>query len=76
MSVTSASSEAQTSEAEESEETDEEYYIANPQVNAYQDEPLAAPGENERRAAEADEDGLLPATLDARFEGRIPLNEW
>ncbi|KAK5854790.1 hypothetical protein PBY51_004954 [Eleginops maclovinus] len=45
-------------------------------VGAYQDEPLALPGENERRQQEVDEDGISVVALDARLKGEIPLNEW
>ncbi|CAH1242315.1 Hypp6571 [Branchiostoma lanceolatum] len=56
-------------------ESEDELFAAG-FVNAYQDEPIAMPGENELRAQEVDEDGILAATLDARLEGRIPLNDW
>lgn len=44
-------------------------------VNPYQDEPLAAEGD-EDIWAENDEDGISPDALNARFERRMPLNEW
>jgi len=50
--------------------------VAEGYVHPYQDEPLAMPGENALREQQADVDGLLPATLDARSERTIPLNEW
>ena len=80
MSEELESSSSETNESSEADATDtesnEEFYVAEGFVNAYQDEPLAEQGENERRAEEVDEDGLRPATLDARLEGRSPLNEW
>ena len=77
MSEELESSSTETNESSEAESTeDEEFYVADEVVNAYQDEPLAMPGENERREEEVDEDGLRAATLDARLEGRTPLNEW
>lgn len=48
----------------------------NAGLYAYQDEPLALPGENELHQQEVDEDGISAVTLDARLEGKIPLNEW
>ncbi|XP_063042850.1 uncharacterized protein LOC134437285 [Engraulis encrasicolus] len=48
----------------------------NAGLDAYQDEPLALPGENELHQQEVDEDGISAVTLDARLEGKIPLNEW
>ncbi|XP_028408797.1 uncharacterized protein LOC114531372 [Dendronephthya gigantea] len=42
---------------------------------AYDDEPLADPEENTDLVTE-DPDGLLPATLEKRLDGRIPLEQW
>ena len=42
---------------------------------AYDDEPLAEPGQNADINPE-DPDGLLPATLEQRSEGRVDLNQW
>ena len=64
------------SEAESETESEQEYYVVNSSVSAYQDEPIAMPGENERNAMQLDEDGLLPATLRGRFDGEIPLSDW
>ena len=73
----SGMSEVQTESEDESQtESEQEYYVANSSVSAYQDEPIALPGENERNAMQHDEDGLLPATLSGRFDGEIPLSEW
>lgn len=56
-------------------ESEEDFIIADSFANAYQDEPLAPPGEEESDE-DADEDGLLPATLEARYDGTTSLNEW
>ncbi|KAI8495272.1 hypothetical protein Bbelb_272580 [Branchiostoma belcheri] len=40
--------------------------VAEGYINAYQDEPLAMPEENDRRAQKTDEDGILTTTLVAR----------
>lgn len=42
----------------------------------YQDEPLASDGGESDDDEETDIDGLTPATLEARFEKRIPVQEW
>ena len=42
---------------------------------AYDDEPLAEPGQNADINPE-DPDGLLPATIEQRSDGRIDLNQW
>ena len=48
MSEELESSSTETNESSEAESTeDEELYVADEVVNAYQDEPLAMPGENE-----------------------------
>ena len=39
---------------------------------AYDDEPLAEPGQN----ADIKPEGLLPATLEQRSDGRVDLNQW
>ena len=47
MSEELESSSTETNESSEAESTeDEEFYVADEVVNAYQDEPLAMPGEN------------------------------
>ena len=42
---------------------------------AYDDEPLVEPGQNADINPE-DPDGLLPATLEQRSDGRVDLNQW
>lgn len=44
----------------------------------YNDEPIASDcsDQNESSDEEADEDGLTPAILEARFEGTVPVQEW
>ena len=58
---------------------DELYHVVRSQVvNAYDDEPLAPPRENDdvEEEEEVDEDGLSPLTLEMRSDGRIPVNDW
>lgn len=74
-------SESQISEISDKSEVGSTYTITESEsddygVGAYQDEPLAQPGENALRQQVVDEDGILAMTLDARQEGEIPLNEW
>ena len=42
---------------------------------AYDDEPLAEPGENAADIPD-DADGISPATLEQRRDNTIPLNQW
>ena len=42
---------------------------------AYEDEPLAEPGENDENV-NPDPDGILPEILEQRSDGRIPVNQW
>lgn len=42
----------------------------------YQDEPLGRSSEEEEVDNEADEDGLTPAILAARYEGTVPVHSW
>ena len=42
---------------------------------AYDDEPLAEPGEASASIPE-DADGILPSVLEERSDGRMPLNQW
>ena len=47
--------------------------------NLNQDEPLAEDGstaEGNEVNEEADEDGLTPIVLEARYEREIPVNSW
>ena len=44
-------------------------------VQPYAKEPLAHPS-NEGEDDEADQDGLTPATLRARFESEVAVNDW
>ena len=50
------------------------HYVASHSF-AYDDEPLAEPGQNADINPE-DPNGLLPATLEQRSDGRIDLNQW
>lgn len=45
-------------------------------TRAYQDEPLARDQDADDGGDEVDEDGIQRATLEARFEGDIPVDEW
>lgn len=55
-------------------ESDQDFYVAENILHAYEDEPLARPGEevNDDR----DEDGILAQTLEDRFERRVSVEEW
>ena len=44
-------------------------------VQPYAEEPLAHPSD-EGEDDEADHDGLIPATLRARFESQVAVNDW
>jgi hypothetical protein len=44
-------------------------------VNPYENEPLADGAANFVSVKE-DADGINPATLEARLEGRVALDEW
>ena len=58
-----------------SEDSDSEEIVATSLVEPYQDEPRAH-SSDEEDDEEEDKDGLSPATLRARFEGEIPVDEW
>lgn len=60
-------------------ENEDEFAIH--QVMAYADEPLALPGPGDDDGPneaddEEDPDGLLPATLEGRYENTVPVTEW
>ena len=61
----------------EDEESDDRM-LAQPGVVAYHGEPLADHSEtpNEENVDVNDPDGLLPETLEARFERQIQVYEW
>ena len=44
-------------------------------VQPYAEEPLAH-SSDDGEGDEADQDGLTPATLRARFESRVAVNDW
>ena len=49
------------------------------QIEPYPDEPLAeddSSGDGNEVDKEADEDGLTPTVLEARYEREIPVNSW
>ena len=65
------------------ESTDEDYNVVCSGYAPYQDEPLAEDGEgseDERGAdnegEEADEDGLTPRVLEARYDRTVAVNSW
>ena len=75
--ISEISSSPEDDETGEGEEEDVEVIYS--QIRPYQDEPLAEdadenPEENE--VDEADEDGLTPAALEARYEREVPVNSW
>lgn len=62
----------------EKEEDDNVQFIFS-QIEPYQDEPLAeddSSREGNEVDEEADEDGLTPTVLEARYEREIPVNSW
>ena len=65
-------------EEEEMEEEEDGYaQVIFSQIEPYQDEPLAeddSVGEGNEVNEEADEDGLTPTVLEARYEKEIPFN--
>ena len=67
-------------EEEEMEEEEDDYaQVIFSQIEPYQDEPLAeddSVGEGNEVNEEADEDGLTPTVLEARYEKEIPFNSW
>ena len=52
--------------------------LAQPGINAYHGEPLAdnSDAQDEENVEANDPDGLLPQTLEARFERQIQVQEW
>ena len=54
--------------------------VAIQQVIAYANEPLALQGDDRPNEAdddgEEDPDGLLPTTLEGRYENIVPVTEW
>ena len=69
-------------EEEEMEEEHDNVQVIFSQIEPYQDEPLAEDdntgerNEVDEEAEEADEDGLTPTVLEARYEREIPVNSW
>ena len=66
-------------EEEMKEEEDDYVQVIFSQIEPYQDEPLAeddSAGEGNEVDEEADEDGLTPTVLEARYEKKIPVNSW
>ena len=66
-------------EEEEMEEEEDSVQVIFSQIEPYQDEPLAEDGstaEGNEVNEEADEDGLTPIVLEARYEREIPVNSW
>ena len=60
-------------------EEDDNVQVIFSQIEPYQDEPLAEDdntGEGNEVDEEADEDGLTPTVLEARYEREIPANSW
>jgi len=46
-------------------------------ITPYANEPLASSSDSDSTESDNDdEDGISPATLEARFEGQAELNEW
>ena len=66
-------------EEEEMEEEEDSVQVIFSQIEPYQDEPLAeddSTAEGNEVNEEADEDGLTPIVLEARYEREIPVNSW
>ena len=66
-------------EEEEMEGEDDNVQVIFSQIEPYQDEPLAeddGTSEGNEVEEEADEDGLTPAVLEARYEREILVNSW
>ena len=68
------------SDLELSSDDDADYGVVQNQVGAYPGEPLANLEDKEDTGpanhAVDDPDGLSPATLESRFEKRVPVNQW
>jgi hypothetical protein len=54
--------------------SESEYHVASQNL-AYDDEPLAEPGQDVD-IIPYDADGLPPSVLEERSDGRMPLNQW
>lgn len=70
---------SQTLSEPEEEEEDDDVQVIFSQIEPYQDEPLAeddSTGEGNGVNEEADEDGLTPTVLEARYEREVPVNSW
>lgn len=70
---------SQTLSEPEEEEEDDDVQVIFSQIEPYQDEPLAeddSTGEGNEVDEEADEDGLTPTVLEARYEREVPVNSW
>ena len=75
--ISEISSSPEDDETGEGEEEDVEVIYS--QIRPYQDEPLAEDADEnteENEVDEADEDGLTPAALEARYEREVPVNSW
>lgn len=70
---------SQTLSEPEEEEEDDDVQVIFSQIEPYQDEPLAeddSTGEGNEVNEKADEDGLTPTVLEARYEREVPVNSW
>ena len=67
--------ESPTLETSEDDDEEEDFATAYAGAAAYRYEPIALPGEEVDEVNE-DRDGLIPEVLEARYEGRIPVNQW
>ncbi|KAK3701249.1 hypothetical protein QZH41_012941 [Actinostola sp. cb2023] len=67
--------ESPTLETSEDDDEEEDFASAYAGAAAYRYEPIALPGEEIDEVNE-DRDGLIPEVLEARYEGRIPVNQW
>ena len=57
-------------------ESGDEVDVVTGEHAPYQDEPLASDGEQDEESEDADQDGLTPSVLEARFERRVAVSEW
>ena len=61
---------------EESEDSEQDMEVVYSRFEPYQDEPLADSDCESDDGEEADQDGLTPTILEARFEKQVAVNEW
>ena len=67
------------SEASNSTDEGSDVEVVVSQITPYEDEPLAEVDDDRETVEEnqeADEDGLTPAVLEARYEREITVNSW